>query len=152
LKTSEVTAARAIRPLYSDIGMCLRYRWGNSSWLNCSDLGPLSWHNPPVRRHFSLALALLALFTISEVSVGVASATASPKDTILLIGDGVGTVRFGETQSAAAASLEKLIGKSDGGVQKANMGDYIISAALYWQTSPRTSITASSMGIRPATM
>jgi hypothetical protein len=77
-------------------------------------------------------LTLLALIAALEAMVGDASATSSPKDTILLRGDAVGPVRFGETQSAAAASLEKLIGKSEGGVQKANIGDCIISAALYW--------------------
>jgi hypothetical protein len=85
-----------------------------------------------VRGQFSLALALLMLVAVSQVSEGVASAATSPKHTIVLGGDAVGTVRFGETQGIAAASLETLIGKSDGGVQKANMGDCIISDALYW--------------------
>ena len=74
---------------------------------------------------------LLAL-AASVTAAGVSSGAASPKNTIILSGDAVGSVRFGEPQSAAAASLVKLIGKSDGGVQKENQGDCIISAALYW--------------------
>jgi hypothetical protein len=62
----------------------------------------------------------------------VATGATSPKNTITLSGDAVGSVRFGEAQSAAATSLVKLIGKSDGGMQKVNQGDCIISSALYW--------------------
>jgi hypothetical protein len=85
-----------------------------------------------VRRLPTLALILPAFVAASVVAVDVASGATSPKNTIVLSGDAVGSVRFGETQSAAAASLVKLIGKSDGGVRKENQGDCRISAALYW--------------------
>jgi hypothetical protein len=80
----------------------------------------------------ALALTLLALVVVPVAAVGVASSATFPKNTIILSGDAVGSVRFGETQSAAAASLVKLIGKSVGGVRKANQGGCTISAALYW--------------------
>jgi len=66
------------------------------------------------------------------MAAGIASGATSPRNTIILSGDAVGSVHFGETQSAAAASLVKLIGRSDGGVRKASQGACIISAALYW--------------------
>ncbi len=69
---------------------------------------------------------------MSVAAAGVSSSAASPKKAIILSGDAVGSVRFGEPQGAAAASLVKLIGKSDGGVKKVNQGDCMISAALYW--------------------
>ncbi len=85
-----------------------------------------------MRHPLALVLNILALVAVPVVVVGAASCAASPKSTIILGGDAVGAIRFGETQSAAAASLVKLLGKSDGGVQKVNQGDCIISAALYW--------------------
>jgi hypothetical protein len=66
------------------------------------------------------------------VAVGVASGANSPKNTIVLNGDAVGSVHFGETQNVAAAALVKLIGKSDGGVQRVKEGACIISAVLSW--------------------
>jgi len=75
---------------------------------------------------------LLTLIAASDAAAGPSAGAASPKKTIILSGDAVGPVRFGETQSVAAASLVKLIGKSERGVQSANEGDCIISAALYW--------------------
>jgi hypothetical protein len=79
-----------------------------------------------------LAVILLALVAAPAIEDGVASGAPSPKNTVILSGDGVGSVRFGETESVAAESLVKLIGKSDGGVQPVNQGDCTISAALYW--------------------
>jgi hypothetical protein len=78
------------------------------------------------------ALRFLALVAVSVMAADVASGATFPKHTITLSGVAVGSVRFGETQSAAVASLVKLIGKSVGGVQKVNQGDCIISDALYW--------------------
>jgi hypothetical protein len=95
-----------------------------------SDSG--SCHNPIVRHLPALFVNLLALVAALFISVGVASATATPKNTIILSGDAVGAVRFGEAQSAAAAALVKLIGRSEGGVQNTNQGDCAISASLYW--------------------
>ena len=89
-------------------------------------------HNFAVRRLFALLLSLLTLVAVPLVAVGVASGAPSPKNTIVLSGDAVGSVRFGETQNVAAAALVKLIGKSDGGVQKVNEGGCIISAVLSW--------------------
>jgi hypothetical protein len=63
---------------------------------------------------------------------GVSGGATSPKSSIILRGDAVGTIHFGEAQSVAAAALVKLIGRSDGGVQKVNQGDCVISAAMYW--------------------
>jgi hypothetical protein len=71
------------------------------------------------------------VIALSTVSGGDSGATSSSHE-IVLKGDAVGSVRFGEAQSVAAASLVKMIGTSDGGVQKVNLGDCIISGALYW--------------------
>ena len=77
-------------------------------------------------------MSLLALLAVTVAEVGVASGAISQKNTIILSGDAVGSIRFGESQTLAATSLEKLIGKSDGGVRKVNEGACIISAAIYW--------------------
>jgi hypothetical protein len=79
-----------------------------------------------------LVLNFLALVAVLAAPMEVASGATSPKITIRLSGDAVGTVRFGAAQGAAAISLVKLIGKSDGGVRRVNQGACIISAALYW--------------------
>ena len=84
-----------------------------------------------MRRRFVLALSLSLLVAVPAL-MGTAGSAPVPKSAIILGGDAVGPVRFGEPQSAAAASLQKLIGKSDGGVQRVNQGDCIISAAMYW--------------------
>jgi len=91
-----------------------------------------SCHNPLVRRLLVLALNLLVLVAVPVATVDVASGATSPKSTIILSGDAVGSIRVGETQGTAAASLVKLIGKPDGGVRKVNQGACIISAAIYW--------------------
>jgi hypothetical protein len=85
-----------------------------------------------MRRLRVLALGVLALVAVPVIGDGVAAGASSSKSPIVLSGDAVGSVHFGEAQSAAAASLEKLIGRSDGGVKNASDGDCIISAALYW--------------------
>jgi hypothetical protein len=84
-------------------------------------------------RHLSaLVFFFCAIVTVPAVQASAYSSAASAKNAIVLGGDSVGSVHFGESQSAAAASLEKLIGKSDGSVRKENDGDCIISAGLYW--------------------
>jgi hypothetical protein len=83
-----------------------------------------------MRCRLAFALVLLAVFDAPFFVAGIANAT--PKGTIILKGDTVGTVRFGETQDAAAASLVKLIGKSNGGIRNARNGGCTISDALYW--------------------
>ena len=72
------------------------------------------------------------LVAVPGAATGVASGATAPKNTIILSGDAVGQIHFGETQSIAAASLVKLIGKSSGGVQTVNQDDCVISAAMYW--------------------
>lgn len=85
-----------------------------------------------MHRVIALARNLLILATVPVLAAGVASGANSPKNAVILSGDAVGSVHFGETQQAAAASLVKLLGKSDGGVRIVNQGDCIISAAMYW--------------------
>lgn len=75
---------------------------------------------------------LVILVAALSMTGGVSGGATSPKNAIILRGNGIGSVHFGEAQSAAAATLVKLIGRSDGGVQRVNQGDCIISAALYW--------------------
>jgi hypothetical protein len=90
-----------------------------------------SCHNSAVRHGLVLAAGLLALVTVPALCA-VPSDAASSKASIILSGDAVGSVRFGESQSAAAGALVKLIGKSNGGVQKVHQGACIISDALNW--------------------
>jgi hypothetical protein len=60
-----------------------------------------------------------------------ASAITSPKQTVVLSGDSVGPVRFGEPHEKAASALRKLIGATEGGMEDAK-GNCTIDAALYW--------------------
>jgi hypothetical protein len=79
-----------------------------------------------------LAFVLAALLGCTGCSpAAIASAVTSPKRTIVLSGDSVGPVRFGEPQQEAARALEKLIGTAQRGVQSAK-GNCSIDAALYW--------------------
>jgi hypothetical protein len=80
----------------------------------------------------ALALSLLALITVPIAAVNVGSGATFPKNTLILSGDAVGPVHFGEAQNTAAVSLVNLIGKSDGGIRKESQGDCIISAVMYW--------------------
>lgn len=84
-----------------------------------------------MRRAIAFAVATLVLIG-TPVVVAEASGDMWPAKTIVLSGDAVGPVRFGEAQSEAAASLVKLIGASAGGVRKDDEGDCTVSAALYW--------------------
>jgi hypothetical protein len=85
-----------------------------------------------VRKVLFALTALSSMFTVSLVTANMASAATSPKNTIVLSGNAVGSVRFGEPQTVAVAALVKLIGKSEGGLQQASEGNCIISSALYW--------------------
>lgn len=81
-----------------------------------------------MRRLVVITLSFLTVLT----TPAMASASPVPVKTVTLTGDAVGAVRFGESQSRAAASLVKLIGKSIGGVRKDNEGYCIVSADLTW--------------------
>jgi hypothetical protein len=72
-----------------------------------------------------VAVALMVLMPLR-------AAESTPAKAVLLSGNGVGRIDFGEAQDTAVASLDKIIGKSEGGVRRANDGDCQISAALYW--------------------
>ena len=84
-----------------------------------------------------LAFVLLALTGCggsSPVAATSAAATApqpQPQRDVLLSGDSVGSVRFGEPQQQAVSALTMLIGATEGGVQSAR-GNCTIDAALYW--------------------
>ncbi|MGD0320225.1 MAG: hypothetical protein ABSC00_01260 [Acidimicrobiales bacterium] len=79
-----------------------------------------------------LAFVLVALLgVVGSPSAAIASVVTSPKRTVVLSGDSVGSVRFGESQQKAVSALKKLIGATDGGVQNAE-GNCTIDAALYW--------------------
>jgi hypothetical protein len=88
--------------------------------------------NSAVRHVSALPVFLCVIVTVSVLEVSAYSSAASSKNAIILSGDSVGSVYFGESQSTAAASLETLIGQSVGGVRDENDGDCIISAGLYW--------------------
>jgi hypothetical protein len=79
-----------------------------------------------------LAFVLVALLGIVGSSpAAIASAVTSPKRTVVLSGDSVGAVRFGESQQKAVSALKELIGATEGGVQNAK-GNCTVDAALYW--------------------
>ncbi len=84
-----------------------------------------------MRRPLTLVCVALAV-AVPAATSSLAASGSTPKRPIVLSGDAVGSVRFGESQEAAAASLVKMIGQSDGGVRKVSIGACIISAALYW--------------------
>jgi hypothetical protein len=67
----------------------------------------------------------------SAVPAAVTSAATSPERAVVLSGDAVGPVRFGEPEHEAVTALTKLIGITQGGVQSAK-GNCTIDAALYW--------------------
>jgi hypothetical protein len=69
--------------------------------------------------------------TASATGSPTASAVTSAQPTVVLSGDSVGSVRFGEPQSAAVTALTRLVGATEGGVQNAK-GNCTIDAALYW--------------------
>lgn len=86
----------------------------------------------PWRQMRYLVLVLVALPGCAGSSRAVTSSAAtSPKRAIVLSGDSVGSVRFGESQRQAMTALTKLIGTTEGGVQNAK-GNCTIDAALYW--------------------
>ena len=86
----------------------------------------------PWRQMRYLAFVLVALPGCAASSPArIASAVTAPKRTVVLSGDAVGPVRFGESQQEAVSALRKLIGTTQGGVQNAK-GNCTIDAALYW--------------------
>jgi hypothetical protein len=76
-----------------------------------------------------VAIALLGI--VGSFSVAIASAVTSPTRTVVVSGDSVGHVRFGEPQQKTASALKKLIGATEGGVANAK-GNCTIDSALYW--------------------
>jgi hypothetical protein len=79
-----------------------------------------------------LAFVLVALLGCAGCSsAAIASAVTSSKRTVVLSGDSVDSVRFGESQREAVSALTKLIGATEGGVRNAK-GNCTIDAALYW--------------------
>ena len=86
----------------------------------------------PWRSMRYLALVPIALpGIVGSSSTAIAPAVTSPRRTVVLSGDSVGSVRFGESQQKAVSALRKLIGTAEGGVQSAK-GNCTIDAALYW--------------------
>jgi hypothetical protein len=86
----------------------------------------------PCRQMRYPAFALVTLLGCAGCSsAAIASAVTSSERTVVLSGDSVGSVRFGESQQEAVSALTKLIGAAQGGVQNAK-GNCTIDAALYW--------------------
>ena len=100
----------------------------------------------PWRQMRYLAFVVVALLgLVGCSSAAIAPAVTSPKPTpaassmvsssairtVVLSGDSVGSVRFGESQQKVVGALKKLIGATEGGVQNAK-GNCAIDAALYW--------------------
>jgi hypothetical protein len=84
------------------------------------------------RRLHCLAFVPMAMLgTVAWSSSAIAGAVTSPKATVVLSGDAVGPVRFGEPQEKAASALRKLIGPPVTGVEDAK-GNCTIDAVLYW--------------------
>lgn len=69
--------------------------------------------------------------TAGSLSGSAAAAVTSPKRAVVLSGDAVGAVRFGQMQHTAVSELEKLLGATKLGVQN-EKGNCTIDAALYW--------------------
>jgi hypothetical protein len=87
----------------------------------------------PRRQMCSVAVILVALVGIvGSSSAAIASGVTSPRRTVVLSGDSVGSVRFGESQDRAVRALKKLIGSTDGGVQSGGRANCTIDASLYW--------------------
>jgi hypothetical protein len=84
------------------------------------------------RRVRYLAFVPIALLgMVGSSSAAIAAPVISPGRPVVLSGDSVGPVRFGEPQQKAAGALKKLIGATEGGVRDAK-GNCTIDAALYW--------------------
>lgn len=69
----------------------------------------------------------LSAWSLPAADVGA----STTKRAIVLSGDSVGSVHFGEAQRRAERALEKLIGPSEGGTRSEN-GNCTIDAALFW--------------------
>jgi hypothetical protein len=81
-------------------------------------------------RTMALAVAFCVI-PASSSAAGITSVT-SPRRTVELSGDSVGSVRFGESQGKAVSALKKLLGTTDGGVQSGGRANCTIDASLYW--------------------
>ncbi len=76
-------------------------------------------------------IATLGLVAVLVTGAGEASGSTS-RGAVVLTGDAVGSIHFGEPQDAAATSLVKLIGPSEGGLRPLHEGDCSVSEAIYW--------------------
>jgi hypothetical protein len=86
----------------------------------------------PWRQLCYLAFVLVAVPGCAGSSAAaITPAVTSSAGTVVLSGDSVGPVRFGEPQHEAVGALTKLIGATQGGVRSAK-GNCTIDAALYW--------------------
>jgi hypothetical protein len=87
----------------------------------------------PRRQKWAVAVALavfVALFGSS--SAAIASAATSPRRTVVLTSDSVGSVRFGESEQKAVSALRKMIGATEGGVQSGGKPNCTVDASLFW--------------------
>ena len=83
-------------------------------------------------RYLAFVLALTGCGGSSPVAATSAvTAAPQPQRDVVLSGDSVGSVRFGEPQQEAVSALTRLIGTADGSVRSAR-GNCTIDAALYW--------------------
>jgi hypothetical protein len=81
------------------------------------------------------AIVLVAAFSVVLALSSAAAVTASvtsPRQTVVLTGNSVGSVRLGESQDRAVAALNNLLGATDGSVQSRGKANCTIDASLYW--------------------
>jgi hypothetical protein len=76
-------------------------------------------------------IPITALGSVGSSSAATAAAVTSPERTVVLSGDSVGPIRFGEPQQKAANALRNLVGQPVTGVESAK-GNCTIDAGLYW--------------------
>jgi hypothetical protein len=76
--------------------------------------------------------AALSVILASSSAAAVASSVTSPRRTVVLSGDSVGSVHLGESEDRAVGALKNLLGATDGGVQSGGKANCTIDASLYW--------------------
>jgi hypothetical protein len=81
--------------------------------------------------HYLAFVPVALLGMVGPSAATIVPAVTSPTRSVVLSGDSVGSVRFGERQQKAVTALEKVIGAAKGGVEDAK-GNCTIDAALYW--------------------
>lgn len=84
------------------------------------------------------AFLILSVVVASGVGYGVTRLVSSPSSTsgpIVLLGDGIGTARFGQTEAVAIANLDKSLGSPRSDTPKKQKGDCNIDAYIEWQTA-----------------